>query len=56
MRGKGAAMDFRDMTARNMGWIALSQFVTVGVYQLVLLFLATLLSPQDFGSVQHVQS
>jgi len=42
-------MEFRDMTARNMGWIALSQFVTVGVYQLVLLFLATLLSPQDFG-------
>lgn len=42
-------MDLRDMTARNMGWIALSQFVTVGVFQLVLLFLATLLPPRDFG-------
>jgi len=36
-------------TATNVGWIALAQFFTVGVNQLVLLALASILTPLDFG-------
>ena len=36
-------------TATNIGWTALAQFFAIGIYQLVLLTLASILTPYDFG-------
>jgi len=42
-------MGLRETTVTNIGWTAVSQIAVVGLSQVLLLIIAHILSPQDFG-------